>query len=50
MTNWRILLCSIDELLVHRFVTEHLPACFNPLSQSERCVSGARTSTSGIAW
>jgi site-specific recombinase XerD len=41
MTKRRVLLRSIDELLVHRFVTEHLPAC-NCSSPCQRNVSAVR--------
>jgi site-specific recombinase XerD len=41
MTKRRVLLRSIDELLVRRFVTEHLPAC-NCSSPCQRNVSAVR--------
>ena len=41
MTKRRVQLRSIDELLVHRFVTEHLPACTCP-SPCQRSVGGVR--------
>ena len=41
MTKRRFLLRSIDELLVQRFVTEHLPAC-NCSSPCQRNVSAVR--------
>jgi hypothetical protein len=41
MTKRRIPLPSIDELLVHRFVTEHLPAC-KCSSPCQRNLSGVR--------
>jgi len=41
MTERRVPLRSIDELLVHRFVTEHLPAC-NCSSPCQRNVTAVR--------
>lgn len=41
MTKRRVLLRSIDELLVRRFVTEHLPVC-NCSSSCQRNVSAVR--------
>jgi integrase/recombinase XerD len=41
MTKRRVSLRSVDELLVHRFVTQHLPTC-NCAGPCQRSVNGVR--------